>query len=253
MKIRFYSDLHTEFGKFKIPPGDNDTVLVLAGDIGVGMSAWPMVEKALKSFKAVIYVLGNHEYYNRCMPNLQKDWKEKTNDRFFVLENKSVKIDDVTFYGCTLWSDFNKGDPYYMAMANYYMNDFKMIGKLDNGSYSKSKWQRLQALDAHALHLESRKWLSSQDMKSKSVVVTHHCPSSIFMDLHRYGKSDLNGAYYSNMESLIEKLSPDLWIAGHTHKYVDDYLHNTRLVSNPRGYIGHEVVPMFNPTWEIEI
>jgi len=59
MKIQVMSDLHLEFGAFEIPRTDAD-VIVLAGDIHVGIKAIDWIKNQTKP---VIYVLGNHEYY----------------------------------------------------------------------------------------------------------------------------------------------------------------------------------------------
>ena len=61
MKIHILSDLHTEFAEFSPPDTDAD-VVVLAGDIGVGLGG---IEWAASKFPKVpvIYVPGNHEYY----------------------------------------------------------------------------------------------------------------------------------------------------------------------------------------------
>ena len=59
MKLHILSDLHIEFADFELPETDAD-VIVLAGDIGVGMGGleWVMKQRASMHF---IYVPGNHE------------------------------------------------------------------------------------------------------------------------------------------------------------------------------------------------
>ena len=63
MKIHYLSDLHLEFGKmpknYRVPAGTD--VVVLAGDIGVGLAG---LHWALLAFDCpVVYVAGNHEHY----------------------------------------------------------------------------------------------------------------------------------------------------------------------------------------------
>ena len=44
---------------------------------------------------------------------------------------------------------------------------------------------------------------------------------------------------HNGAESLIHNNKPKIWIHGHTHEYFD-YIHvNTRVITNPKGYI-HE-------------
>ena len=62
MKIHILNDLHIEFGAFEPPPTDAD-VVVLAGDIGVGLEGLHWAQSCF-SDKPVIYVPGNHEFYH---------------------------------------------------------------------------------------------------------------------------------------------------------------------------------------------
>jgi len=68
MKIRILSDLHLEFQQWSPPKADAD-VVVLAGDIDVGIRG---VEWARRSFPSspVVYVPGNHEFYRCHMQDL---------------------------------------------------------------------------------------------------------------------------------------------------------------------------------------
>ena len=77
MLVRLYSDIHLEFGDFVIPPvdGDDETVLVLAGDITVGDKHKNFILDACDQFKHVIYVHGNHEYYRNEYNSVIKKWK----------------------------------------------------------------------------------------------------------------------------------------------------------------------------------
>ena len=63
MKIQILSDLHLEFSehKFNVKNTDSD-IIVLAGDVGVGNSALPFIDKLLCDHsKPIIYILGNHD------------------------------------------------------------------------------------------------------------------------------------------------------------------------------------------------
>lgn len=62
MKIQVLSDLHTEFGDLFVPETNAD-VVVFAGDIGVGIDGLKWIESQ-EIDKPIIYVLGNHEFYN---------------------------------------------------------------------------------------------------------------------------------------------------------------------------------------------
>ena len=62
MKLHILNDLHIEFEEFA-PPATGADVVVLAGDIGVGMDGLRWA-KARFSDTPVIYVPGNHEFYH---------------------------------------------------------------------------------------------------------------------------------------------------------------------------------------------
>jgi len=72
--------------------------------------------------KNVIYVFGNHEYYNEDM-NLINKYKKKyeRSDCVHILENDNIVVDDFKIYGATLW--FGELDKYEMKFKKY-LNDF---------------------------------------------------------------------------------------------------------------------------------
>ena len=71
MKFRVLSDLHLEFtdGMYDLPvmEDEQDTVLLLAGDIGVVRrteSYLPFMEEMAERFLHVVSIAGNHEFYH---------------------------------------------------------------------------------------------------------------------------------------------------------------------------------------------
>ena len=83
MKIQIASDLHLELCRDHQPeihdfyPVDDRDLLVLAGDIGTYMNAWPFIEDELRR-SPVIYVPGNHEYYSgETRECIDQAWKRK--------------------------------------------------------------------------------------------------------------------------------------------------------------------------------
>lgn len=245
MLCRILSDLHLEFYRFTIPPlaQDAETVLVLAGDIGSVSRPEPLrafLIRAGQQFRAVVYVLGNHEFYRNRWPGALarlRGWELPGN--VHVLERDEAEIDDVTFVGATLWTDFDHENPTTMIMAQHAMNDFQLIGRdLD----PKSRDQRPRFLPEHALadHRRSRAWLwqtlgELHDRGRKTVLVTHHglTPAAIH---ERFRGNSLNGAFVSDLTSLLRKTRPVLAIHGHVHDSFDYVVHETRIVVNPRGY-----------------
>ena len=245
MKLRIYSDLHTEFASFTMPPeAGGEEILILAGDIAVGMAARNDIEKWSRRFRAVIYVFGNHEFYNQNHDKLIERMRQfsATIDNFHFLEKDSVVIDGVQFLGTTLWTDLNDYAPEVVAMAEYFMNDYRQIRWEDGPGYNQRKAIYLTPEHTYALHKESVEWLSRQDWSMPTVVITHHTPHEMFLNLDRYGKDELNYAYFTDLSEQIKKWKPCIWVAGHTHKRVESMLHDTLMFSNPRGYIGYDPV-----------
>jgi hypothetical protein len=89
MKLHILNDLHIEFGDF-VPPATDADVVILAGDIGVGLGALPWVDRCFPD-KPVIYVPGNHEYYHHDL-NLIEAMKHEAPEHVHVPDNDAVEI-----------------------------------------------------------------------------------------------------------------------------------------------------------------
>jgi len=239
MLIRPMSDLHLEFGDFDIPtlPGDEKTVLVLAGDVHVGTNARNWIEKAAAQFRAVVYVLGNHEFYHGDVTRIEQTWQMlELPENVHVLINDCVSIDGVKFIGSTLWSDFNGLDWFEIQAAKNNINDFQVIAN------KGVRWTPEMAHDRCKLNeYFIREALATAN--GRTVVVTHHLPDRSLIS-PKYALARTNGAYAARLRDLIYE--PDLWIFGHTHESLYLETPNNTIVCNPRGYEGHEINPSFN-------
>ena len=77
--------------------------------------------------------------------------------------------------------------------------------------------------------------------ENKYVVCGHHAPSR--NSTHPRYKHDelMNGGYSSSLDEFImDHPQIKLWTHGHTHEPFDYMVGETRIVCNPRGYIGYE-------------
>jgi predicted phosphodiesterase len=64
MKVGIVSDLHLEFGYLHLYNTNDIDVLILAGDIcHIENSYIDFFEEISGEFPLILYVLGNHEYY----------------------------------------------------------------------------------------------------------------------------------------------------------------------------------------------
>lgn len=233
MKIQVISDLHQEFG-FMDLSFDKADLVILAGDINLGTKGIEWIRSTITDIP-VIYVLGNHEYYKGSYPKTLNAIRDSASDtNVYVLENKAVTIDDVTFHGATLWTDFAlMGDSRINgSICQGKMNDYKMIRR--DPSYSK-----LRSIDTYVMHQASVKWLRASleaSSTKKNIVVTHHAPS--IRSIPEEFKDDvLSSAYASNLEPLILEYKPHHWIHGHIHNPVKYHIGNTIVLCNPHGYI----------------
>lgn len=224
-------------------------------------------------FPHVIYVLGNHESYNFDIKYTATHIKEQLQQfkNLYVLDDECKKIDDVTFVGGTMWTDMNKEDPLTLFHIKDRMNDFRIIKngnrevfrtvpiyeynedgslKKDENGYNipvghkkKSEVASFSPEDSVEMHKKFVAYLQlmTEGKDEKFVVCTHHSPS--FQSMAPWYANDqlMNGAYHSSLEHLIEvRPCIKLWTHGHTHEPFDYMVHNTRVVCNPRGYVGHE-------------
>jgi predicted phosphodiesterase len=247
MKLHILSDLHIEFGEFE-PPATNADVVVLAGDIGVGVEGLRWAEAHFPD-TPVIYVPGNHEFYHHDI-TLIDELKACAPAYIHVLNDDQVVIDGVRFLGSVLWTDFalfGEGEKFFaMQRARQGMNDFAVI---QNSS------QRFTPENAIKLHQASRSWLEScvaEPFTGKTVIVTHHVPSSRSVP-RRFAQNLLTPAFASNLEALMDGERLALWVHGHTHDQFDYEVFGTRIICNPRGYAPHVLSPDFRPDWVVEI
>ena len=169
MKLFVVSDLHTEFAEFE-PQADGADVAVLAGDIGVGLSALEWIHQKFSEMP-VVYVLGNHEFYRGNLDDIAR-FKAQAAPNVHILEQDAVILNGVRFLGTTLWTDFalfGASDRKLSTMvALQRMADFRVIGKGEN-TFTPD--------DAIAVHEESVQWLAghlAQPHEGNTVVVTQH-------------------------------------------------------------------------------
>ena len=238
MNIKLFSDLHTEFW----PPGffpdyltEHSDVLILAGDIAVGkLNVEKFLHRVAPFHKHVIYLPGNHEYYRHdihCLDSLELPMN------VHYLNPGCIKIDDTTFIGATLWTNFNNNIA-SEKVASKYINDFKSI----QGFTTK---HCIELYNYHYQYILK----ALRDVPGKRIVITHFLPSK--QCIHpRWNKEDfptkqLNDYFANDLDELILAHQPSHWLFGHTHDTIDTTLGNTRLLANPYGYRNHEVNKRF--------
>jgi len=244
MKIAYGSDLHLEFdpllprNPLPIKNTENADVLILAGDVmlAAGLTSIPEMffSNISQEFPIVLYVMGNHEHYHGNF-NTTKEILVNFLSRYsniMLVDNECVVLEDTAFFGGTLWTDLKKRDPFIMYHVVNCMNDFHCIKQ------GKGKFTALQTVIEHDNTLDALKTALAETKASKMVVVTHHAPSSKSSH-ERFAGDDTNYAYFSNLEEFIlDNGIIKAWIHGHTHDPYDYMIGDTRILCNPRGYVG---------------
>jgi predicted phosphohydrolase len=245
-------------------PDDKNTVLILAGDIGLAKRATTykyFIEDLFFRFKDVVMILGNHEHYNGKFPtSYEKIWTELiTFENVFVLEKESIwdTVDDYAIIGATMWTSMDGHNSLTMQSAAYTMNDYSCIR---NGPKNEPWKRKLSPRDTvedfvNAKHYIFEEIKKHKDLGRKVVVVTHHSPC--FQSVPEYFKGDdMNGAYCTELFEEImdlEDAQPDVWCHGHLHNSSNYMIGNTRVMCNPRGYAPNDLNPEFNPELVFEL
>jgi predicted phosphodiesterase len=236
MKLISYSDLHLEFDhKWQLPETISGDILILAGDIITFQNYSPLQKLLTRWDKPVIYVSGNHEYYNsktsmNSADNAFRDWLSINLPQVSFLSNECTSINNINFFGGTMWTDFSKGNIRAMHHAHRTMNDFKLIytgaGERLTPEYTIELHQRFTTCLID--------WFNQKPTGNR-VVVSHHAPV-INKDSH-YQNSPLIPAFNSlDMLNIIEEHQPDYWIYGHTHECDEQIIGKTKIISNQLGY-----------------
>ena len=223
MIIQIISDTHLEFHHDKgksflntLPiVGD---VLVVAGDLATVNLLEKSIIKLCNRFPEVIYVIGNHEYYDSSFQQTEEivyDMQSKLNN-FTWLNNKRIVINGQAFLGDTLWfyEDVRK------RKLKGCLSDFSYISKFEPEVYERYE--------------KTYEFLEKNTQKG-DIVVTHHMPSEACV-ADRFKGSPINCWFYTPCERIIKATEPSIWISGHTHESYDFTLYNTRLICNPLGY-----------------
>lgn len=212
-----------------------------------------------------------HNLKEKLHPHKNLHILDKEVFRYTSMESKQ----DYLFIGSTLWTDMNKEDPLTLHAMKDYMNDFRIIKnsnrmvvsnvpiyeydengrvKLDEnnrqvqiGMKKKETPARFTPEDAVEENKKCFDYIkhcvSDAPPWESIVVVGHHTPSH--QSCHPRYKHDqiMNGGYHNSYEEYImDHPQIVLWTHGHTHEKYDYMIGKTRIVCNPRGYIGHEQI-----------
>ena len=158
--------------------------------------------------------------------------------------------------GATLWTDFRLetsvlGEAWAHHEVGRTLSDFS--GSIRDRSAPEGLFTTQESARRHA---EDRAFIETELARSRDagltpVVITHHAPSPKCIRPW-FERSGLNPGFASNLDELIARYQPPLWVHGHMHDPVDEWLGDTRIIANPHGYSrveGHS----FDPALVLEV
>lgn len=270
MNITLVSDLHLEFGYQELPGGE---VLILAGDICEARSlrkefhSTKLLERKPGSFpvydffyhecakyKKVFYVIGNHEHYHGKFHKTKEELERMMPENVTILEKECFEYEGVLFLGATLWTDLNKGDPITVFSIKGFMNDYKCV---QNFYPERNLYYKLTPEFTILEHRKTKEYFKIilEEHKDKPVVViTHMAPSFASVNEKFVHETVTNGGYASEMsEFILDHENIKVWVHGHMHDPVDYMIGDTRVLSNPRGYMPYESDNGFIPGLYFEV
>jgi len=294
MKIALASDIHLEFGGITFYNIEGADVLVLAGDICVAkhfVDGRPTYMQTLakeyreffdhvcREFPHIVYILGNHEFYNGDIKHTYNILKEHLDyGNLHILEKETWTHQGHTFIGGTLWTDMNRLDPLTLMHTQGSMNDFREVlnsnrmvvrnvpiyernplwtddgknggqynrdaaGAMINIGYkSKEEPARWTPEDSAMDHARMLAYIDHVTREPGSyIVVVHHAPSSQSIAERFKHDTLMNGAFRSELDEFImDRPQIRLLCHGHMHNNSNYWIGETRVVCNPRGYAGYE-------------
>ena len=234
--------------KFLLPTDDDfltkRPLLVLAGDIIERETSARVIFEVFKEFYSeVIYVYGNHECYcyNKEIPNTELKLSVIRNAaveaHVYMLEGETIELYGRTFGGGSAWYDFSYGykfnntyeDMYDLWLA--YMSDGTLIADYFYTMAYSSKMYT--ALDFKAFR--DKRLNEIKSIPKVDVMVTHISPIVPDSIPKEYQNETTGFYFYDGLED-IKRISPKVWVFGHTHNSYEFTHENTDFICNPCGY-----------------
>jgi Icc-related predicted phosphoesterase len=236
-------------------------------------------EQACQEFPHVVYILGNHEHYHGDAAKSYGILREHLDfGNLHILEKETWHHLGYTFIGGTLWTDMNREDPITLMHTKGAMNDFRGVVNSartiarrvpvyepnpawtedgqNGGRYLTNEAGQMIVI-GHKRKEEPANWSPEDTVEEHQqmlayintiiqepgsyIVVGHHAPSNRSVADWYRADTVMNGAFRSDLEEFImDRPQIQLWVHGHMHNASDYMIDETRVVCNPRGYIGYE-------------
>jgi len=260
VKIRVLSDLHLENDEPDTIPHAEADLVVLAGDIHNHALGLRWAAETFDPQVPVVYVPGNHEYYDGEFGALETSMRDaaSTLDNVHFLNNAALVDPDGRWrvLGTTLWTDFalfgadDAARAEAIAAAQRVMLDFRGLIQVSWPDSPDAAGRDFTPQDSLALHAHTLAWLKAELDKpfaGKTIVVTHHAPHRQSLAA-RYADDRVSAGFVNHLDALV-RAPVALWVHGHTHSCFDYTTNGTRVVCNPRGYRDRRTGQPENPAF----
>lgn len=252
-RILILSDLHLECApNWRFPEHlANFDIAVFAGDIAGSPAAALRYLERLEPLrdKATIYLPGNHEFYGSSIEaRMLEAARAELPPNIVMLAPGVAQFCGVRIIGATLWTDYQLygTQAHSMRQARFGLSDHFAIEADDR----HGAFMPVDALARHQSDLGFIEAELAKPFEGPTVVVSHHAPAR--GSIHRRWVGDsLTPAFVSDLEPLIHRYQPELWVHGHVHDSFDYLIGDTRVICNPRGYGGEN--PFFVPGLIIDV
>lgn len=254
MKLHVLSDLHLNHAGDFTPPRPGADVVVLAGDVDNGDAGLDWARAAFPG-QPIVYVPGNHEYYDQRLPDFRDTLRARAAALgIHLLENDWLVLGGVRFLGTTLWVNYGLNGPgtehETMEHARERSHECRRIRHRAPGSEADAAGPEFLL----ELHREAHAFLRTalaEPFDGPTVVVTHHGPHRLSIG-PKFAGDPAAACYVSHLPELVRP-PVTLWVHGHVHQSMDYVVDGTRVLANPRGYAGPNGNPDFDPTLIVEV
>lgn len=262
MKIAIISDIHADLNRWDwdlLSPIPSDvSTIVVAGDIDNDVHAACLWIAELRNrFKTVIWVAGNHDFYNvgfhktrigtapnpYTVPQIVAHYRSWSDIHDIVfLHREKFDHNGVRFVGATGWHDYIAGEPH--STENQIATWYNCI------SDTQIKWDHGEPYHVHPYDAGIKDFDAIKHMVDNSplptIVITHHIPNRrlLWHKPHDQIWTMLHGSFANTRFEKIADPKIKYWIYGHTHNRGMTKIGDTEFVCNARGY-RYE-----NPNWE---
>lgn len=237
MIVQYCSDLHLEFPENEnflrnTPIEPIGEILILSGDIipfaVLNKYMW-FFENLSTKFKHIYWIPGNHEYYYSDISKRSAVLNEKILHNVSLVNNISIKHDNIKFIFSTLWSKISEQNQYLIQNR---LSDFAVINNIDR-LFTPNDYNELHRKSVDFINNS----LANSDENETIIVATHHLPT-FYNYPDKYKGDILNEAFATEFYDLIYSSKIKYWIYGHNHFNSNDFnISNIMFITNQLGYV----------------